>query len=251
MKRMTQAERTAFDKIALNYDRLWSTKAAGLAQRIAVWRWTDLLFSRGDSVLDLGCGTGIDALHLQAAGISVYGIDSSSKMIEVARRRGVEAECLAIEKLEQLGRRFDGVLSNFGALNCVSSLPEVAAELARIVRPRGRLALCFLSRFCLWETAYFLLAGKPSKAFRRLRGEAGSSIGAKVFYPTARTITAAFKPEFHLVKSCGVGFAVPPSYVTALTDWEIEKLSTLDRRLAHWPIIRSASDHRLYIFERV
>ena len=248
---MAQTVHTAFDKIASNYDRLWSTKAAGLAQRIAVWRWVDVLFSRGESVLDLGCGTGIDALHLEAAGVSVYGIDSSSKMIEVARRRDVQAECLPIERLEQLDRRFDGVLSNFGALNCVASLPDLAAGLARTVRPGGRLALCFLNRFCLWETAYFFLKGKPSKALRRLRGKAESSIGAQVFYPTARTITAAFQPEFHLIKSCGVGFAVPPSYVAALTDWEVDKLSALDRRITHWPIIRSACDHRLYIFERV
>jgi SAM-dependent methyltransferase len=248
---MAQAGETAFDKIALNYDRLWSTKAAGLAQRITVWRWTDLLFSSGESVLDLGCGTGIDALHLQAAGVSAYGIDSSTKMIEIARRRGVQGECLAIERLEELDGRFDGVLSNFGALNCVSSLPTVAATLGRIVRRHGRLALCFLSRFCLWETVYFLLTGEPSKAFRRLRGQAGSSIGAQVFYPTDRTIVAAFQPDFRLVKSCGVGLAVPPSYVTAITDWEIEKLSALDRCLAHWPILRSVSDHRLYIFEKI
>lgn len=248
---MAQAGHTAFDNIALNYDRLWSTKAAGLAQRIAVWRWTDVLFSRGESVLDLGCGTGIDALHLEAAGVSVYGIDSSSKMIEVARRRGVETKCLSIERLEQLDRRFDGVLSNFGALNCVASLPELAASLARTVRPGGRLALCFLNRFCLWETAHFFLMGKPSKALRRLRGKAETSIGVRAFYPTARTITAAFRPEFHLIKSCGIGFAVPPSYVTVLTDWEVERLSALDRRIAHWPIIRSACDHRLYLFERI
>jgi len=248
---MEQVQETAFDKIASNYDRLWSTKAAGIAQRIAVWRWTDVLFRSGESLLDIGCGTGIDAVHLQAAGVSVYGIDSSSKMIEVARRRGVNARCLAIEELSELGMRFDGVLSNFGALNCLSSLSSVAATLARMVLPGGHLALCFLSGFCLWETAYYLLTGKPSKAFRRLGNQAGSSIGARVFYPKSRAIVSAFETGFRFVNSCGIGFAVPPSYVTALTDWEIEKLSTVDSRIAHWPLLRSMSDHRLYIFERI
>lgn len=248
---MEQVQETAFDKIALNYDRLWSTKAAGIAQRIEVWRSTDILFRSGESVLDLGCGTGIDAMHLQAAGVSVYGIDSSSKMIEVAQRRGIRARCLAIEELGELDMRFDGVLSNFGALNCVPSLSPVAVNLARMVLPRGRLALCFLSRFCLWESAYYLLTGKLSKAFRRLGSEADSSIGARVFYPKSHAIISAFEAKFRFVSSCGIGLAVPPSYVTALTDWEIEKLSAIDCPLAHWPLLRSMADHHLYIFERI
>ena len=94
---MIDIQETAFDRIAFNYDRLWSTTAAGIAQRIAVWRWTDSLFEEGDLVLDLGCGTGIDALHLQASGVSIYGIDSSHRMVDVARRRGVDAHCFRIE----------------------------------------------------------------------------------------------------------------------------------------------------------
>ncbi len=240
-----------FDKIARQYDALWSDTSIGRAQRSAVWSRIDPLFKKGDFVLDAGCGTGIDALHLKSRGVSVYGIDSSPEMVEVARNRGVNAHCCPIERLEYFDLRLDGVLSNFGALNCVESLAPVASSLARMVRPAGHLALCFLGDVCLWEICFHLLHAKPGKAFRRLRGRADSSIGTDVFYPARAAIVDAFKGSFRLVNFCGIGLSVPPSYVKALTHWEVEQLSLLDQRLAHRPVLRSLADHRLYIFERI
>ncbi|HEX4164305.1 MAG TPA: class I SAM-dependent methyltransferase [Bryobacteraceae bacterium] len=248
---MSAAKQSAFDAIAGNYDRIWSETSIGLAQRSAVWRELDVLFAPGDFVLDLGCGTGVDALHLQAAGISVYGIDSSPRMVEVSQSHGVNACCLSIEHLDKLEMQFNGAISNFGALNCLPSLNAVAERLARLVCSGGRLAVCFMGRLCLWEIGYYLLRAKPAKAFRRLRGKAESSIGATVFYHSGRQIAAAFKPYFHLAKSVGIGFAIPPSYVSGLSDWEVEQLSRIDNRVSHKAGLRSLADHRLYIFERL
>ncbi len=248
---MKVVPQTAFDKVAPHYDAIWSDTPVGKAQRQAVWTCIDPLFNSGDFVLDLGCGTGVDALHLQSRGVLVYGIDHSSRMVELARRRGVNANCCPIERLEYFDLRLDGVLSNFGALNCLASLSTVANALGRMVRPGGHLALCFLGRVCAWEVAFYLLGGRIRKAFRRLRGQADSSIGATVFYPSSKAIISAFGSDFRLVDIHGIGLTVPPSYVTALTDWEVQQLSALDRRVADKPILRSLADHRLYILKRV
>ncbi len=248
---MPAIREVVFDKIASEYDALWSDTPIGIAQRSAVWNRVDPLFKKGDFVLDLGCGTGVDALHLQKSGVSVYGIDSSPEMVEVARRRGVTADCCPIEHMQYFDMRLDGVLSNFGALNCLESLTGIAGSLARMVRPGGRLALCFLGRVCLWETVFYLLRGQPGKAFRRFLGRASSPIGAAVRYPSRAAIASAFKPRFQLLGVYGIGFSVPPSYIKLLTQWEVEQATALDRRLAHKPGLRSLSDHQLYIFERV
>lgn len=248
---MHMMSEAVFDKIAFRYDAVWSDTPVGRAQRSAVWSRIDALFTSEDSVLDLGCGTGVDALHLQSRGVSVYGIDSSPRMVEIARRRGIEADCFQIEELQHFDLRLDGVISNFGALNCLPSLAPLAGSLARMVRSGGYLALCFMSRVCLWEIAFYLLCGKPGKAFRRLQGRASSSIGGSVSYPSDAAILSAFERDFRLLDVSGVGIAVPPSYVTFLTDWEVEQLAALDRRLARKPILRSLGDHRLYIFERI
>ena len=85
---MTGTQQATFDQIAFQYDAMWSETAVGKAQRGAVWKRVDPLLRRGDVVLDLGCGTGIDALHSQASGVSFYGIDESPLMVLYGSKAG-------------------------------------------------------------------------------------------------------------------------------------------------------------------
>src|SRR5271154_4792276 len=105
----------AFDTLASRYDELWTRSVVGRSQRASVWRHIDPLFQAGETVLDLGCGTGEDALHLAAAGVRVRAFDKSSEMVRIASERGVEASVLPIEQIGELTGTYDGVISNFGA----------------------------------------------------------------------------------------------------------------------------------------
>jgi ubiquinone/menaquinone biosynthesis C-methylase UbiE len=242
---------TAFDTLASRYDDLWTRSAVGRSQRAAVWRHIDPLFRPGDAVLDLGCGTGEDALHLMDAGMKVRAIDSSGEMVRIARRRGVEAYILPIERINEIEGQFDGILSNFGALNCVASMDFLREPLARLVRPGGYLVICLIGRFCLWETASYLLHGQPRKAIRRWSGKSvSSSLGLTVYYPSLKQTRFAFAPDFELLQWSGIGLVVPPSYVGGLPPRIIEAFQALDRRVSHLPLLRSAADHRLFTFIR-
>ena len=240
----------AFDQLASQYDELWTRSAVGRLQREAVWRHIGILFQPGQTILDLGCGTGDDGRRLMQAGLRVRAIDVSREMVKIARDRGVDAEALPIENCGILDESFDGVLSNFGALNCVEDLKSLREPLARLVRPGGYLAICVIGRFCLWETAWSLLHRRPAKAFRRWRTSVMSALGIRVFYPSKRGLESAFRPQFTLVSWRGIGWSVPPSYVTELSAGFLVKLDALDRRVAHWPVLRGLSDHRLFIFVR-
>jgi ubiquinone/menaquinone biosynthesis C-methylase UbiE len=253
-----------FDRLASQYDRLWNRSAVGLLQREAVWRHIGPLFQSGQAALDLGCGTGEDALRLMQRGVRVHGIDASPEMVRIARSRGVDAETLGIEHFgehcgehcgEHSGRLeddgcFDVALSNFGAINCVEDIEALREPLARLVRPGGYLAICVIGRFCLWETAWGLFRAQPAKAFRRWRKSAMSSLGIRVYYPSSKRLEAAFHPRFTLVNWCGIGLSVPPSYVTGLPAGVLRKLDAFDRRVAHWPWLRGLADHRLFVFVR-
>jgi ubiquinone/menaquinone biosynthesis C-methylase UbiE len=191
---------TPFQEIAPQYAALWSDTPRGRAQREQVWREVDNLFHPGDQVLDLGCGTGDDAVHLASRGVNVLGIDSAPGMIQLARTRGVQARLLALEELASLGSefdsQFDGAMSNFGALNCVSDLYELGEELARLVRPEGKLALCVMSRFC-WRNDW-------RHAFRRWSGHT-TWRGLDVYYRSARSIARAFAPHFEFRRRDSIG----------------------------------------------
>ena len=227
----------AFDQIAAKYDRVWTESAIGRAQRDAVWQAVDRLFRAGDRVLDIGCGTGADAAHFAARGVSVHAVDPSPGMIEVAKRRG--GFTVEVRPAEEITGAFDGVISNFGALNCVADLSGVGGRVAGVVRPGGYLAICTIGRFCAWEMWF---------SWRRLRGVAPSSLGVTVRYWTVTQLRDAF-PEFELRQWIGIGVAVPPSYVR-MPAWLVRWCAVLDRVLSHVPGLRAMADHRLLIFQR-
>jgi ubiquinone/menaquinone biosynthesis C-methylase UbiE len=243
----------AFNRLAPSYDELWTNSVAGRVQRDAVWRELAGLFHSGDRVLDLGCGTGEDAERLAACGAAVHAIDIAPGMVEATRRRArVSAEVLAVEDLGALHapEPFDGAIANFGVLNCIEDLRPLALNLARLVRPRGRLAFCPMGRFCLWETIWYLLHARSRKTFRRLRrGAVETSLGFPVWYRSAAEISAAFAPHFRLASIRAIGLFTPPSFVK-LPARLCNTLAAMDRGLAAWPLLRSMGDHQLLVFIR-
>jgi SAM-dependent methyltransferase len=68
------------------------------------------------AVLDAGCGTGENALHLGSLGLSVVGVDVAETALAIAREkaagRGIEVEFAGVDafQLERLGRTFETVL---------------------------------------------------------------------------------------------------------------------------------------------
>jgi 2-polyprenyl-3-methyl-5-hydroxy-6-metoxy-1,4-benzoquinol methylase len=106
------------------------------------------------SVLDVGCGSGENALHLAALGHEVWGIDGAPLAVEralrKARERGLEATFLVGDALELggLGRTFDTVIDS-GLFHVFSDedRPLFVRGLAAVVRPGGRyLLICFSER---------------------------------------------------------------------------------------------------------
>jgi ubiquinone/menaquinone biosynthesis C-methylase UbiE len=242
---------SAFDSLAASYDELWTASPTGRAQRDQVWRVVDRLFRRGDALLDIGCGTGEDAAHFAARGVKVHATDDSREMIRVAARRGgFTTAVMRAEDLDGERAGYDGAISDFGALNCVADLPDVAKRIGAVVRPGGRVAICVIGRFCLWETLYYMARLQFGKALRRLRQRSVvSSLGVRVHYQTVRELRAAFAPHFRCERWVGIGLLAPPSYV-ALPGWLVGGLAALDRIFAHLPLLRGMADHRLLILLR-
>ena len=100
----------------------------------------------GERVLDVACGSGNLAIPAARRGAIVTGVDIATNLLEQARARAA-AENLSIqfdegdaEKLPYDDAAFDAVVTMFGAM--FAPRPElVAAELTRVCRPGGRIAM--------------------------------------------------------------------------------------------------------------
>ena len=135
-----------FDRIAPVYDLMNRVMTAGLDQR---WRRATVkaVVRPGDHVLDAACGTGDLAIIAAKAGATVTGLDFSERMLERARRKApeldwVRGDLLALPFAEA---SFDAATVGFGVRN-VADLAGAIAELRRVVRPGGRLAILEITR---------------------------------------------------------------------------------------------------------
>ena len=131
---------------AERYEQILVPAILGPAARALV-KWSGL--KSGDAVLDLGCGTGAATFPAaERVGTSgrVAGIDVNAGMIDVARSRSA-AQSVAIEWVEENAAQLPFGDQSFDVVLCAQTLqfldgrPRVLAEVYRVLRPSGRLAL--------------------------------------------------------------------------------------------------------------
>ena len=157
-----------FDRIAPVYDVMNRVMTVGLDRS---WRRraVEAVVQPGDRVLDACCGTGDLALAAEQEGGHVTGLDFSPAMLARARRKSstiewVEGDMLA---LPFDACSFDAATVGFGVRN-VADLEAGVAELRRILRPGGRVAILEITRprgvlrpfFSLWFERIVPLLGK-------------------------------------------------------------------------------------------
>lgn len=260
------AVREAFDELAPDYDQDFTATLIGRLQREAVWRTLDGAFPEDGKLLDLGCGTGEDAVRLARRGARVHGIDVSAGMIQRAHERAaieglagrLTFQALPLERLHEAPfETFDGAYSNFSAVNCVEDLEPLAAALADRVAPGGRVALVLMNRRCLWETLLYPLTFHLHRGCRRrAQGWTEASDSSDVFrvhYPSVGAVERAFAPEFRLERAPGIGVLTPPIYLEPLArraPFLAEALAAADRALTDKPVFRAMGDHRIVLLRR-
>ncbi|HEX7614263.1 MAG TPA: class I SAM-dependent methyltransferase [Thermoanaerobaculia bacterium] len=258
----------AFDALAGAFDERFGAWESVAAQRRAVRRALLAAFPEGASLIELGGGTGEDALFLARHGRRVLVTDGAPKMAartnEKARAASLEgrvsAERVSLEDLDTWAAArkdtiFDGAFSNFASLNCIADRRPVAQGLARLLPPGRRALLVVFGPCCPGETLVLLARGRGRAAFRRLaRAPAPARVGGETFtvtYPAPWTLAREFAPFFRLKDTLGIGVFVPPSAAEpAVSRFPrfLGALETLDRNFAR--PLALLGDHVLLDFER-
>jgi SAM-dependent methyltransferase len=229
-------------------------------------------FHAGQRVLELGCGTGQEAIALGRAGVQVLATDVSPQMLAVTEGKvaaaglgeSVRTRLLAAGEIgglvHEMGRcAFDGAYSSFGALNGEPKLHIVGRALGQLVRPGGRMIASVMNRFYPFEVLWYLGHGRPRQAVRRWGGSAvahvSPSLAARVrtWYPTPRVFSRAF-PGFRRISCRALPFLLPPPYAGHL--WlrypsEIWRLARWEERIVHRRPFCGLGDHFLMAMERM
>lgn len=261
-----QNTRRAFDRVAATYDGPLGNNDLIQHMRVQMWQALTATFPPGARLLDLGCGTGIDAAYLAERGYLVLATDWSPVMVERARARIVEqglekraaTRVLGIQDLHQLdGEQFDGIYSDLGPLNCAPHLRRTARACAAVLRPGGHIVTSVIGRICPWEVVYYIAHANWRRAFLRWSSMSvpvplsGETVWTRYFTP--HQFYGAFADDFTLTFYRGLRIFSPPPYmpgvyrrlrpIGALGDW-------LDNRTGALPIIRNAGDHFLMIMTK-
>lgn len=125
----------AFDAAAAGYDEAFTFTHLGRWYRTAARKWLEAAFRPGSHILELGCGTGEDALWLAGRGIRVTALDASPAMLEVARAKAAQAGAEAEAAIRFVGAdladgRWPERVRAAWAAGCVEPAPPGGAGVA-------------------------------------------------------------------------------------------------------------------------
>lgn len=134
-----------FDRIATRYDLINDVQSAGLHR---LWKRRLVRMATlqsGLKALDVCCGTGDVTMALAGSGAHVQGLDFSTRMLEIARRRAADVESRNVEFLQGdalhlpfADSTFDAVTISYGLRNLASFATGIS-ELYRVAKPGGRI----------------------------------------------------------------------------------------------------------------
>lgn len=223
----------------------------------------DGYFKPDMNILEIGCGTGTEAVALAKRNINITAIDVSPEMIRTAsvkaRKERVEKKIdfavLSADDMEKIaGRKYDGAYSSFGVLNCVEDMEKFGLSLSKMVRKEGYFICSVMNKYCLAEIFYFLLKLSPEKVFRRMIKQpvpvklSRSDFKVDCRYYSLKEFTKYFKNDFSVEKVYALSLFLLPYFGKIRKD--MYKFFTFDKYLSGKYPFNMLGDHFLVIMKR-
>jgi len=247
-------EPAPFDALAADYDATFGLSPSGRLFRFRLAERIEAAMKPGASLLDIGSGTGEDAVWLSAKGFRVTGIDPSPAMAAIASGKAGTARGGPLFEVSGLRdfkppAAFDAVYSNFGAMNCVEPR-ELGPALSRLLVPGGRAFLVLMGSRPLPLLFREGLAGWRRRVPSRLPvGRAFVDIS----YPGPGALSRALGGQFRIERTETLGALVPPA---TASDWPrrhpilFALIAAVERLISRRRVLASFSDHFLIELSR-
>jgi ubiquinone/menaquinone biosynthesis C-methylase UbiE len=255
---------SAFSRQAPVFDGLNSSNAISRHLREQFREEVMAQSADGSSILELNCGTGLDAIYFSAKGRRVLATDISKGMLAELERKcepvreneRPETMLLSFEELDKLsGRKFDHIISDFGGLNCSPDLRRVLRSFDGLLNKGGKVTLMIMPRVCPWEML-MAIKGKFRTAFRRVGGSAPARIEGQSFtcyYYNPGYVIRALKRDFKVVTLRGICITVPPEFYLGFAERyprAFAFLRKIDRAIGGFFPFNRLCDHYLITLEK-
>ena len=251
------ADAAAFDGAAAGYDAEFSDRLLGRLLRGLLQQELERHLPATGMVLELGCGTGVDATAMARRGAAVLATDVSAAMrAQTAARAETAGLGLATAHLDlaapqdatelalvgaagprlqdlarhaateglgaALAQRLDGAWSSFGPVNCVADCRALGQALERWLRPGARVALVVMPRLAPWDWLWYGAHLRPGAAVRRLRRRPVAQVpgggSLALRYPGPKALDAELGPAFRRVDHRALGALLPISEAAGLVE---------------------------------
>ena len=258
----------AWDHESIDYDDQLNRNIISENMRTRSIEYQEKYFLPGMNLLEIGCGTGEEAIHNAKRNISVHGVDISPSMIELseikAHTLGLSNLCSfevkSADDINEIDCIFDSAYSSFGVLNCIADLQKFSCDINEKIVSGGYLIVSVMSKYCIAEILYYLLHFQFSKSIRRISKNRiiinlhDNSHSFTCKYYTPKQLFKFFRNVFVLEQVIAIPFLLIPdeSLAAFLKKKKIffMLICSLDKFLCRLPVFRSCGDHFLMILKK-
>ncbi len=224
-----EAVEQAFDSASEEYDYTISRNYINTWIRERSIHELIQLTHPSDLLLEIGCGTGTEAIRISNYVAGIVATDISQRMLETLEKK-IRAKKLEhkISTTRVAASQIDSVQSSLpdgkvriaysfnGALNCEPEIKKVPEKLSRIIRPGGYFVCSIRNTICLSEVLSHSLALQFSKLAPRKNQPVMVSVGGKdipsYYYPPGKFLDF-FEPYFKVKRLVGLPALLPPAYL--------------------------------------
>jgi SAM-dependent methyltransferase len=259
----------AFDSAAPEYDFSISRNFLNTWVRRRSVRELLRLARPDDVVIEIGCGTGVEALQIAAHVSQVVATDISKAMLEILERKATAWKAaerivpvqLKASEIGEVARYLPHGTSRLaysfdGALNCEPNMRDFVVGLAGVMRDGGYFVCSVLNTLCATEGLAYAAALQFDKMASRKKQPMVLSAGGRpapcLAYPPSK-FEQSFRPYFRLKKRVGLPAFLPPPYLNEhyLRFRPVGAIfERLEPLLSSWPPFNRWGDQTLFIFEK-